>query len=200
MVLYFAGASYFRNILTQAWMSQNQGYFLSKMEWLKNTSVIHIRQLHFFVVAGTGGEEEVLTSDLLSSLSFLLFLGLRGIFLAISWSELGLTCSCMSYLTRKTYTSCRICTRYVRSHILHHMHNCSHKWQIGHILHLVLKFCWTWDSSYLGIFILFYSSVQVKGFERMLKLEGRWQIKYMEEQCTLCLSCEKGRYRFWKAL
>lgn len=58
-------------------MSENQSYFLSKMEWLKNTFVIHFRQLHFFVVAGKGGEEEVLTSELLSCLSFLRFLGLR---------------------------------------------------------------------------------------------------------------------------
>lgn len=118
------------------------------------------------------------------------------IFFAFSWFEgnlclqLGLTCSCMSYLTRKTCINCRICTRDVRSHILYHMHNCNYKWQIGHILYLVLKFGWTqpWDSIYLAIFVLFYSSVQMKGFERMLKLEGRWQ-----EQCTLCLSYENGK-------
>lgn len=72
-------------------MSQKQSYFLSKMEWLKNTFVIHITQFYFLVVAGKGGEEEVLTSELLSCLSFLLFLGLKEIY-ACSWGSPAAAC------------------------------------------------------------------------------------------------------------
>lgn len=67
-------------------------YFLPRMGWLKTTFILHVRQLCFYAVAGKGVEEEALTSELLSCLSFLPFLGLGDIYVC----QLGLTCRCMS--------------------------------------------------------------------------------------------------------
>lgn len=183
-------------------------YFLSRMGCLKNTFLLRIRQLCFSAVAGKGGEAEVLTSELLSCLSFLPFLGLGDNFVC----HLGLTCGCVSYLAKPIdFLGC-IKDPYMLMH-LHHI--C---WKPHPVLHtqlqpqienrthfpLVTQVVINLNvRQHLACYLdSFCSSVQMKVFERTPQLEGRWQTDQIHggSMHTLPLSWEKGRYRFWKAL